>query len=156
MRWWLALGLGFWMLSTVHAQAPQEPAAPKRYAIEANLKTYPQATPKETLESVLAAIERQRIEYLLAQLTDPEFVDKRVQEVLKGDFEALVRETTAKLADNPAGVKELSQFLKEGEWTADENRATAKLKDRRVFMRKIGKRWYLENRQKPEASKSEP
>jgi hypothetical protein len=29
------------------------------------------------------------------------------------------------------------------------------VKDRRVFMRKIGDRWYLENRMKPEAEAKE-
>jgi hypothetical protein len=69
-----------------------------------------------------------------------------------------VRETTTKLADNPAGVKELQRFLKEGEWEGGDTTATAKLKDvkdRQVFFRKIGSRWYLENRQKPEPPKAE-
>jgi hypothetical protein len=142
----------------VSAQAPKE-APPRRYGIEANLRDYPQETPKETLASVLQAIERGRINYLLAHLADPAFVDKRVKEVYGGDFEELVRETTGKLADNPAAVKELQRFLKEGEWEAAETSASVKLKDvkdRQVFFRKVGPRWYLENRQKPEPAKTEP
>src|SRR5207244_13125815 len=90
----------------VSAQAPKE-AIPRRYGIEANLRDYPQETPKETLASVLRAIERGRINYLLAHLADPAFVDQRVKEVYGGDFEELVRETTGKLSDNPAAVQEL-------------------------------------------------
>lgn len=132
---------------------------PRRYGIEANLRDFPQETPKETLASVLRAIERGRINYLLAHLTDPGFVDKRVKEVYGGDFDELVRETTRKLADNPAAVKELGRFLKEGEWEGGDTTASAKLKDvkdRQVFFRKIGRRWYLENRQKPEPPKEKP
>ena len=140
------------------AQESKE-APPRRYGIEATLRDYPQETVKETLASVLQAVERRRINYLLAHLVDPAFVDKRVKEVYGGDFEELVRETTAKLADNPAALKELQRFLKEGEWEGGETSASAKLKDvkdRQVFFRKIGRRWYLENRQKPEPAKTEP
>jgi len=151
--WLLLLGA-----AEVSAQAPKQ-APPPRYGIEANLRDYSQETPKDTLASVLRAIERGRINYLLAQLADPAFVDQRVKTVYGGDFDELVRETTAKLADNPTAVKELQRFLKEGEWEGGENSANAKLKDvkdRQVLFRKIGTRWYLENRQKPEPAKTEP
>lgn len=140
------------------AQAPNE-APPRRYGIEASLRDYPQETPRETFASVLRAIERGRLNYLLAHLADPAFVDKRVNDVYAGDFEELVRETTGKLKDNPAAVKELQRFLKEGEWEGGESSVSAKLKDvkdRQVFFRKTGRRWYLENRQKPEPAKTEP
>jgi hypothetical protein len=139
------------------AQAPKE-APPKRYGIEANLRDYPQETPKETLASVLRAIDRGRINYLLAHLADPAFVDQRVRQIYGGDFDELVRETNDKLTGNPDAVKELRRFLKEGEWEAAETTATAKLKDvkdRQVFFRKIGQRWYLENRRRGEPSKAE-
>jgi hypothetical protein len=153
----LTLGIFLAWVVGVAAQAPNE-APPRRYGIEANLRDYPQEPPKEALASVLRASERGRINYLLAHLADPAFVDKRVKDVYGGDFEELVRETTAKLTDNPATLKELQRFLKEGEWEAGETTASAKLKDikdRQVFFRKIGPRWYLENRQKPEPSKTE-
>jgi hypothetical protein len=153
----LALGIALAWVVSVSAQPPQE-STPRRYGIEANLRDYPQENPKETLASVLRAIERGRINYLLAHLADPAFVEKRVKEVYGGDFEELVKETTHKLADNPAAVKELGRFLKEGEWEGGEAAASVKLKDvkdRQVFFRKIGQRWFLENRQKPEAAKTE-
>src|SRR5438309_1885313 len=93
------------------AQPPKD-SPPHRYGIEANLRDYPQETAKETLASVLLAVERGRINYLLAHLADPAFVDKRVKESYGGDFEELVRETTGKLADNPAALKELQRYLK--------------------------------------------
>src|SRR5262245_10521476 len=130
----------------------QENKSTKRYGVEAELDFFPQDTPKNTLESVLKAIERKRITYLLAQLADPKFVDERVKSY-GGNFDELVAETAKKLKDDPASVKELYRFLKEGEWEAGDGTATAKLKevkDRQVFMRKIGERWFLENRMKPE------
>ena len=45
-------------------------------------------------------------------------------------------------------------FLMLAEWDSVENTATGTLKDvkdRQVFMKKIGKRWYLENKEKAEA-----
>jgi hypothetical protein len=155
MSWRLAVVLGLFSWWGGGQVAPEEkPLA--RYGIEPRLQTYPQSTPKETLASVIAAFEARRIPYLLAQLSDPDFVDKRVKEFYSGQFDELVRETSMKLADNPAMVKELRRFLKEGEWEERENAANVKLKDvknHQVFFRKIGSRWYLENRQKPEVSK---
>jgi hypothetical protein len=151
-------GLVFWLVlvvtPAVWVPAAQDNAADRRYAIQPNLEKYPQGTPKETLASVIAAIEERRIDYLLAQLADPDFVDGRVKDVYKGQFDELVAETKRKLADNPDTLKELQRFLKEGEWDSVENTASASLKDvkdRKVFMKKIGKRWYLENKQKEES-----
>jgi hypothetical protein len=47
----------------------------------------------------------------------------------------------------------LEQFLKAGNWEEAANTATVKLKDlkdRQVFFRKIGNRWFMENKQKEE------
>ncbi len=153
----MRIGLALWVaLILVTGTQAQESRAPRRYGIEANLDIYPQATPKEALASVIAAIENKRVDYLLAQLTDPSFVDQRVKEVYGGDFDELVKETVTKLNDNPGTVKELRRFLKEGEWESADSTAVAKLKDikdRQVFMKKGEKRWFLENRQKPEPEK---
>jgi hypothetical protein len=130
-------------------QAPDK--QPVRYGVEADLEKYPQDAPPRALASVVKAIQGNQIGYLLAQLSDPAFVDKRVQEVHGGKFEEMVRETMKKLADNPAALKELQRFAKEAEWDPVDDTAMAQLKDvkdRRVFMRKIQGRWYLENRQK--------
>jgi hypothetical protein len=73
-----------------------------------------------------------------------------------GKFAAFVEEATAKLANDRASVKELRRFLMEGTWEVSDTGATAQLKDvpnRRVFMRKIDGRWYLESRQQPTETK---
>jgi hypothetical protein len=140
----------------LQAQQDQDATPPRRYGILLNQRTYPQEDAKQALASVVKAIDRQRIDYLLAHLADPDFVDERVKEVYGGNFDELVKETTTKLKDNPTEAKLLERFLKEGEWDAKENTATASLKDvkdRQVFMKKVGKSWYLENRQKAENSK---
>src|SRR5207244_4109918 len=113
--------------------------------------------PKTALASVVQALEDKRVDYLLAHLADPEFVDVRVM-LYKGNFEALVKETSTHMVDNPAVVKELRRFLKDGKWKSFNATAEASLdevKIRRVYFRKIGKRWFLEQRQLPEKKEKE-
>ena len=122
---------------------------PSRHGIPVDLKSYPQATPKETLTSLLKAAELKRLDYLLAQLTDPEEIDARA-EVLAGGFKEAVKEAGDKL--DAGTVKKLKRFLQEGEIETLENRASIRLKDvsdRVVRFRKIGARWYLLNTSKP-------
>jgi hypothetical protein len=148
----LALGIALLAAAAMDAGAPSEARPEKRYGLAADPANYPQATPKEALASALKAIDDKRIDYLLAQLTDPQFVDGRVQGN-GGHFEDLVKETTAKLAAAPGTVKQLRRFLKEGEWKADDASATVRLKDvddRAVHLRKAEGRWFLENRNKPD------
>jgi hypothetical protein len=154
MRTSFLVALGVTLSVGVCISSAQDAPSPARYGVEANLESYPQGSAKETLASVISAIEMKRFDYLLAQLADPKFVDQRVKDVYGGEFEELVRETRSKFTDNPASVKELKRFLKEGEWeNTEEDAAAVKLmdvKDRQVFMKKVGKRWYLENRQQSE------
>ena len=158
MRIGVALGVGAILLTVLHGQARQEDQEPIRQGIHADLKSYPQTAPQEALGSALTAIDKGRIDYLLAQLTDPDFVDQRVKQVYGGDFDEFERETRTKLNDSPETVKVLRRFQKDGDWETQEDKASARLKDipdRMVFMRKIGKRWYLENRQRPERREAE-
>jgi hypothetical protein len=151
----MAIGLLVVSVAGLLAQAPKDDGLARRYGVEADVRHYPQATPKEALASVLQAIDQKRIHYLVAQLADPQWVDERVQRP-GSSFDAVVRETTAKLGDNPDTVKELRRFLKEGEWEAGETNASASLKDvknRRVYFRKVENRWFLENQQEPKAGK---
>jgi hypothetical protein len=134
-------------LGSVHAQASKEP--PRRYGVVADLDKYVQASPKETLAAVVLALDEKRVDYVLAQLADPEFVDQRVRDY--GDnFGEVVREAKAKLTDDPATNNRLKRYLREGEWQEGETDASVGLKDgaNRVFFRKIDKRWYMENRKK--------
>ncbi len=154
MRFAVVFVLGIWGLIGVSvAWAQQAKRPPARYGIEADLDNYPQAEPKAALASVLKAIDQKKIDYLLAQLSDPQWVDERVQKVHGGRFEELVKETAAKLASDPTEVEELRRFLREGTWTENDSDAQVSLKevpDRQVFLRKIGSRWYLENQKKQE------
>lgn len=148
-----AFGLALLGVACLAAQGTREAPPAKRYGLEADLHAYPQKTPQETLASVLTAIARQRFDYMLAHLADPQFVDERVKR-LNGNFDEVVKETTTKLTANPETVKDLWSILKEGEWEVRETTAAAQvknLKDRRVFLRKFQGRWFLENRQQPEA-----
>jgi hypothetical protein len=120
-----------------------------RYGIAADLKKYPQGTPKEALASVLAAIDAGRFDYLVAQLADPAWVDDRVKRLYGGHFEQQVEETRGRL--DPSAVKLLRRFLKDGEWTEDKDQATARIKgveDRSLSFRKRDGRWFIENRDK--------
>ena len=150
MRWLGTVGLiaSCWVVALAQ---DKEGLPPKRYGIFADVRRFPQGSPKETLASVLAALEQKRFDYLMAHLADPDFVDQRVKK-LNGDFEEVVREARTKYSENPDTPKLLQRFLKEGEWQGgDGDTASVQLKDvkdRRVFFRKVEARWYLENRQK--------
>src|SRR6266852_2049926 len=82
------------------AQDGADKKAAKRFGIATDLKPFPQAEPKETLGSLLKAVDAKRVDYVLAQLADPEWVDRRVKET-GGGFAALVEECTARFADDP-------------------------------------------------------
>lgn len=75
-----------------NAKGPKEPKEPaekdkspllNRYSFEFNKKRYPQKTPKEALESMIKAIIDGRIDYMMAHLADPEYVDARVEKYMK-------------------------------------------------------------------------
>src|SRR5262249_44476918 len=108
------------------------------------LKTFPQATPKEALASVLKAVELKRADYVVAQLADPQFVDRRVKET---SHDALLAEATGKLVTDPGAAKQLRAFLEKGTWgKEDGDTATVSLAegtDRTVMFHKAGGRWFL-------------
>jgi hypothetical protein len=65
-------------------------------------------------------------------------------------FRQIVRDVTDKLTDDPQSLKDLRRFLREGTFTdvAGGVRVTlTDVKDRSVFLRQIGDRWFVENRQ---------
>src|SRR5947209_6579591 len=106
---------GLVLVASVAALAADAPA--KRFGVEANLESFPQAKPKETLTSVLKAIDLKRPDYVLAHLADPKFVDQRVKET---SYDELLAETTAKLVNDPGAAKQLRGFLKDGEWKVED------------------------------------
>jgi hypothetical protein len=146
----LSLGL-LVLMAAVVSGAPQAKPPPVRYGIEADLDNYPQADPKSALASVLKAIDNKKIDYLLAQLSDPQWVDDRVKTGHGGKLEGLVKETTGLLANDPTAVAELRRFLREGNWGGDDTEARVTLKDlpdKQVILRNIGGYWYLKNDRK--------
>jgi hypothetical protein len=159
MRWAMFFLIGMSFLGQLHAQEPKKQTKPTtRYGIQPNVELYSQATPKEALASVLKAIDGGRITYLLAQLADPQWVDGRVAQLHSGNFDALVEETTQKLNHDRTSLKELRRFLSDATWEVGDTTASAQLKDvknHRVYLRKIGDRWYLESRQQPQPAERE-
>lgn len=122
----------------------------KRYDVTPDLTAYSQDTPKDALASIIKTVENKRIDYLLAHLTEPDWVDTRVQEN-GGNFVPVVEEAKGKLLDDPAPLKQLKLFQKEGDWKENSDRASVGHKDvadRRVYLRKIDGRWFLLNRYK--------
>ena len=132
-----------------------------RYGFDVLESKYPQKSPEDTLASAIKAIDTKKFEYLMAQLADPGYVDKKIEEyknLFKGKeesrtllaFERLGKETAKYFQDDPLLVKDLKRFAKDGMWKKEANKAmcTSKaLSGRQVFMRKIQDRWFLENKQ---------
>jgi len=143
----IALLIGLVCVAGVLGQDDSQSPA-KRYGISLDAREFPQDTPKKTLESALKAISDRRVDYLLAHLADPQFVDERVRKNHAGKFDEFVKESASKLSNEPESIKQLHRFLKEGEWEEGAASASARLKDvkERVFLRKVKDRWYLENR----------
>src|SRR5205823_14539648 len=116
---------------------------------------YPQKTPQEGLQSIVKAVASKKLDYLLAHLADPEYVDAKVAKykklIEKGKeegktllaFQRLVNETHDHFLEDPELIQELRRFAKEAEWKTEENVAVASLKNvvgRHVFMKKIDRK----------------
>jgi hypothetical protein len=156
MRTICTIGYLLMLCPAAAAQDTTDERPAMRYGLNAHLREFPQGTPKEALASVILAMEQGRIDYLLAQLSNPEFVDNRVKQVHGGKFEDLISETRTKLNDNPAVIKELRHFLQDGDWQIADNAASVQLKDlknRQVHLKKIGERWFFENKQSSKETK---
>jgi hypothetical protein len=134
----------------------------KRYGFDANLEIYPQKTPQEALRSVCKALDNNRVDYMLAQLADPRYVDEKVASyksaIRQGDdkakgilaFDRLVHETAQYFLEDPTIIKELRRFAKDAEWKTDAKQAVgtlASIEGRKVYLRKYADRWFLENKQ---------
>src|SRR5262245_30553229 len=152
MRFPLPLLMGSILLAGAPAQNKDKSG--KRYLIAPNLELYPQDTPENALASAIKAIQEKKFDYLLAQLTDPEFVDRQVQqhaearkshqgsEKLKevAAFDEFVKEVTTHLTEDPTLLKDLKRIAK-GEWERGDTTASAATKenkDKRAYFRKVG------------------
>src|SRR6218665_2407593 len=78
---------------------------PPRFGIDADPDKYTQKTAQDALRSVLKGIEGKRVDYVLAHLAEPGFVDERVKQA-GGKFEVMVRETTEKLDADPEMIRD--------------------------------------------------
>ncbi|MCI0639739.1 MAG: hypothetical protein L0Y72_24100 [Gemmataceae bacterium] len=149
-------------LLTVAGAAQDASKLDSRYGFQSNQAFYSQKTPEDAVLSVVKAVENKRVDYLLAQLAEPQFVDDTMEEYKRaipkgGDkaktilaFERFVKETTEYFLEDPSLVRELRRFAKEGQWKAEGEKAVGTLKNlqnRKVFLRKVEERWFLENRQ---------
>lgn len=145
MRLLLVLAVGFVSFAGLGAQEKRENPA-TRYDVVGDAETYPQGSPKETLTSIAKAIERERIDYLLAHLADAPFVDAKVKEL--GKFRDLVDSVRAQFNEDAKRQREFLRLLKEGNIDASGSEAKVTLKDipdRRVTLKQNAKRWFLEN-----------
>jgi hypothetical protein len=148
MRRVVALVVGMMPALVVFAQDKPPGAPAERFNVPSNIETYPQGSPKQVMGSVLKAIDRKRIDYLLAHLAEPSFVEEKVRQ-FGGRFEELVRETTIHFGEEMTAMRDFRRILNEGtaEGTGATVRVTHKdIKGRAVFLRQIGGRWFIENR----------
>ncbi len=152
----LALGA----FSDAQDEVKKKPAV--RFGFEIDEVTYPQQSARDALKSIVVAIDRKRVDYMLAQLVDPAYVDYWVEQYKRDfvlgkeegkrllAFDRLTKETNQYFQSDPLIVKELRVFAKDAKW-ADEGEGAVgtveAIPARKVFMKKIGERWFLENRQ---------
>lgn len=125
------------------AQAIKESS---RYGIALDEESFPQNSPENLRKSLSKALNSDKIEYMVAHLADPLFIDKNIREVHEGDFAKQVAETREKLKN---GLKSPLEFLlKEGKLTTSEKSASLKdptLKDGSISMKLENSKWYMEN-----------
>jgi len=166
----IALFLLHTALNGSAAQPAEKPEKAKtiylfRYSMEFNPRLYPQKTPKDALASIVKALSDERMEYLMAHLADPAYVDPKVdlykRDYAGGDdagkallaFQRLVRETTKHYFEDAELIKELRRFSRDAAWEETEDKAVGNIKElpgRQVILRRLEGRWFLKNRQAPE------
>jgi hypothetical protein len=154
MRNAISTALVLLAVANVLAQEKKAEPPPPRFGVKSDLEAYPQGSAKETMKSIATALERTRMDYILAHLTNPIFVDEKVKE-FNGDFEAFARNADEHLAD-PKRRQEFLRFLKEG--TVEESGTSAKvtLKDvpkKQLTFRQTGGRWFMDNENEAEKPK---
>jgi hypothetical protein len=151
MRFLLAL-VGAGLALSFAAAQDKADAPPNRFQVTYDPGNYPQATPQEALGSVIKAIGRGRYDYLVAHLLDPTWVDNRLRSA-NITPDQLGKDVKAQLLEDPDLVKGLRRFLDEGEFGAGASQVTVRLKDvkdKQVYLRKVGTRWFMENRRQEE------
>lgn len=114
--------LALLLVSTILPAQDDAKKPPPRFGMNVDQFTFPQQTPKAAMNSIAKAIERKKIDYLLAHLADEAFVnywvDRYAREFTKGNeqarrllaFERLIAETERYYQSDPLIVKELRIF----------------------------------------------
>jgi hypothetical protein len=159
----LLVGLAFVFLCTASpAQDEVKKKALRRFGFDVDETTFPQKSPAEAMKSIGIALDRKKVDYLLAQMADPVYVDYWVDrykvDFTQGKeegkrllaFDRLVGETKLYFENDPLIVKDLRVFAKEAKWDEKEDSAVGSVDSipaRKVYLRKIGERWFLENKQ---------
>ncbi len=162
--------LAFILLCTAApAQDEKKKKEPRRFGFDVDETTFAQATPAAAMKSIGLALDRKKVDYLLAHMTDPNYVDYWVDRY-KIDFpegkeegkrllafDRLVRETNDYFRNDPLIVKDLRTFAREAKWEEKDDIAVGVVEanpekkleaiPRKVFLKKIGDRWFLKNEQ---------
>jgi predicted transcriptional regulator len=95
------------ILPTVSFGQVSDLKVPVRHGVTLNIRSYPQGTPKETLASVIKAIEDSRFDVLVAHLIEEQLIEKRAAEhgkQLEGDAEKKLEDLRKKQLANPLSV----------------------------------------------------
>ena len=159
------MGITFVLIALLSIGAPaqeEKKKAPRRFGFDVDETTFPQQTPTDAMKSIATAVDRKKIDYLLAHLVDPLHVDYWVDRYKEGftqgsddarrllAFDRLVRERTEYLQNDPLIAKDMRTFAREAKWEEAGELAigtTEKVPARKVYLRKLGDRWFLENKQ---------
>ena len=176
-------------------QGDEKKKSARRFGFDVDQVTFPQKTPAEAMKSIGLALDRKKVDYLLAHMTDPGYVnywverywrdsirqslsrqnvtanpeelERRVQaefnsaRILEAEqgkesggrllaYDRLTRETNLYFQNDPLIVKDLRIFAKDAKWEEKDDIATGTVETiaaRKVFLRKVGERWFLKNEQ---------
>ena len=149
-------------VSSTAQEEKEKKKAPRRFGFDVDEITFPQQKPEDAMQSIAKALERKKVDYLLAHMVDPlhvdYWVDRYKESFTQGSedgkrllaFDRLVRERTEYLQNDPLIARDLRIFAREAKWEVREDLAvgaTDKLPARKVFLRKMGERWFLDNKQ---------
>jgi hypothetical protein len=171
MRALCASVIGLTLLTALGAQPAGKDKSGARYGIAPDYDSYPQKNAKQALGSVLKVLTAKKYDYLLAHLADPAFVRAKLKAYRMGlpaslteefkdvlAFQRLVKATTEHFRNDPTKQRELARFAteKDAEWEAGEGLTAVSLKtlpSRKVFLKKVGELWYLEDRDREDGKK---
>jgi hypothetical protein len=177
MRNWIAPAAVLLLAAPLPAQPKAEP--PPHFGVAAETEFYPQDSPKQAMASIAKALDRGRIDYLLAHLIDPAFTDATFvkyyrqkygktpdedRTLPRSDFESRIKAALASfvgevkdhLAAEPKQTLRLNRLLKEGSVEESGTSATVTLKDApgvALNLKQADGRWFMANALEAEKTK---